>query len=90
MFKKATTSPVKKDNVNSIYSSTETAANSDQGGSKTVIIGEPETGKSTLIKGRIYEKERIFPVLDDCTNDKPVFRSKLHEDIFKMGLHYKM
>ena len=33
-----------------------------QGGSKTVIIGKPGTGKTTLITSLIYEKRHIFPV----------------------------
>lgn len=34
----------------------------NQGGSKIVIIGKPNTGKSTLIKSILYEKRNIFPV----------------------------
>lgn len=44
-----------------IAPSTRTFGNRDQGGSKTVIIGKPGTGKSTLITSLLYEKAHIFP-----------------------------
>lgn len=34
---------------------------SEQGGSKIVVIGKPGTGKSTLIRSLLYEKRHIFP-----------------------------
>jgi hypothetical protein len=44
-----------------IAPSTRNFANPDQGGSKTVIIGKPGTGKSTLITSLLYEKSHLFP-----------------------------
>ena len=35
--------------------------NSNQGGSKIVVIGKPGTGKTTLITRFLYEKRQIFP-----------------------------
>ena len=34
----------------------------EYGGSKTIIIGKPGTGKSTLIAGLLYAKKHIFPI----------------------------
>lgn len=45
-----------------IAPSTSTMNNSEQGGSKIVIIGKPGTGKSTLITSLLYEKSHIFPI----------------------------
>jgi len=36
--------------------------NPDQGGSKTVIIGKPGTGKTTMITSLLYEKSNLFPI----------------------------
>ena len=33
----------------------------DQGGQKTVVIGKPGSGKTTLIKSLLYHKKHIFP-----------------------------
>jgi hypothetical protein len=44
-----------------IAPSTNTYMNGSQGGSKTVIIGKPGTGKSTLITSLLYEKSHLFP-----------------------------
>lgn len=34
----------------------------EQGGSKTVVIGKPGTGKTTLIASLLYAKKHIFPI----------------------------
>jgi hypothetical protein len=39
-----------------------TMNNSEQGGSKICIIGKPGTGKTTLIKSLLYNKQYVFPV----------------------------
>lgn len=36
--------------------------NKEQGGSKTVVIGKPGTGKTTLIASLLHAKKHIFPV----------------------------
>ena len=41
--------------------STMNCQNPDQGGCKTVIIGKPGTGKTTLITSLLYEKHHIYP-----------------------------
>jgi len=41
--------------------STTNCLNPDQGGCKTVIIGKPGTGKTTLITSLLYQKSHIYP-----------------------------
>ena len=45
-----------------IQPSTKRAFVNEQGGSKTVVIGKANTGKSTLISSLLYAKKHIFPV----------------------------
>ena len=45
-----------------IAPSTNSMNEPDQGGSKTIVLGKPGTGKSTLIASLIYGKKHIFPV----------------------------
>jgi GTPase SAR1 family protein len=49
-------------NLEIIAPSTEKMYEPDQGGSKTVVIGKPGTGKTTLIASLLYGKKHIFPV----------------------------
>ena len=53
---------IKELDLETIAPSTSTAHLPDQGGSKTIIIGKPNTGKSTLIRSLLYSKKHIFPV----------------------------
>ena len=53
---------IKQLNPDIIPPSTSTMYNSDQGGSKIVIIGKPGTGKTTLIASLLYQKRNIFPI----------------------------
>ncbi len=57
-----TTYNIRELDPDDIHPSTETMTRKAQGGSKTVVIGKPGTGKSTLIKSLLYEKKHIFPV----------------------------
>jgi hypothetical protein len=49
-------------NLELIAPSTKKAFEPTQGGSKTVVIGKPGTGKTTLIASLLYAKKHIFPV----------------------------
>lgn len=127
-----------------IQPNTQTFMDIKQGGHKTVVIGKPGTGKTTLIKSLLYAKKHIFPVgmvmsgteesnqafgtiladtfvygqyevdkvkdfisrqelakkylknpwavllLDDCTDDKKIFKTPLQQGIYKRGRHWKM
>lgn len=53
---------IKELDLELIAPSTKTMNKSTQGGSKTVIIGKPGTGKTTLIASLLYAKKHIFPV----------------------------
>lgn len=53
---------IKELNLEMIAPSTNTMHNPDQGGSKTVVIGKPGTGKTTLIASLLYAKKHIFPI----------------------------
>ena len=132
-------------NVDLINPNEECLKNPKIGGSKIIVVGKPNTGKSTLIRDFIYRKSHIIPVgivvsgteqptpfyskfihphfvhyeyndndimdkikrqlysienkisnpwglilLDDCTEDKTIFNSKLQASIFKNGRHYKL
>lgn len=51
---------IKELNLEMIDPSTKTAGDDKQGGSKTVILGKPGTGKTTLIGSLLYAKKHIF------------------------------
>jgi hypothetical protein len=53
---------IKELDLETIAPSTEKAFVETQGGSKTVVIGKPGTGKTTLIASLLYSKKHIFPV----------------------------
>jgi len=54
------------------------------GGSKTIIIGKPRTGKSRLISSLLYYKKHIFPVgmINSGTEDSTMFYSDIFPDLF--------
>lgn len=52
---------IKELDLNIINPTTENFNISSQGGSKTVVIGKPGTGKTTLIASLLYSKKHIFP-----------------------------
>jgi hypothetical protein len=51
-------------NVDIIHPSSKTMFDVGQGGSKTVVIGKPGTGKSTIIASLLYLKKDIFPIAE--------------------------
>jgi hypothetical protein len=53
---------IKELDLELIHPNNKTFNDPEQGGSKTVIIGKPGTGKTTLIKSLLYSKRNIFPV----------------------------
>lgn len=53
---------IKELDIDIIAPNPKTMNEMSQGGSKTVIIGKPGTGKTTLITSLMYEKRHIFPV----------------------------
>jgi len=53
---------IKELDLELIHPNNKTFNDPEQGGSKTVIIGKPGTGKTTLIKSLLYAKRNIFPV----------------------------
>lgn len=54
------------------------------GGSKTVVIGKPKTGKSRLISSLLYIKKHIYPVahIQSGTEDSNEFYKKMFPDLF--------
>lgn len=62
MSSKKTVINIKELDVEMIQPSTQQAFDPKQGGSKTVVIGKANTGKSTLITSLLYAKKHIFPV----------------------------
>ncbi len=135
---------IKELNLDLIQPNIKTFNELKQGGQKTVVIGKPGTGKTTLIKSLLYAKKHIFPVglamsgteesngefkkifpdsfvfnqyeedkvkdfierqriarqhlenpwavllLDDCTDDRKIFKTPLQQGIYKRGRHWKM
>ena len=75
---------IKELDVNIIAPNGNTMYNSDQGGSKIVIIGKPGTGKTTLIASLLYEKRQIFPVcfIMSGTEDSNGFYKKIVPSTF--------
>lgn len=67
----------------------DTMHNPKQGGSKTVVIGKPGTGKTTLIASLLYAKKHIFPVgeVQSGTEDSNGFygqifpKSVIHDEL---------
>ena len=53
---------IKEFNIDLIQPNSKTYRNREQGGSKTIILGKPGTGKTTLIKSLLYAKKDIFPI----------------------------
>ena len=53
---------IKELNPDMIAPVTERMDDPEYGGSKTVVIGKPGSGKSTLIASLLYAKKHIFPV----------------------------
>ena len=52
---------IKELNLDMIQPNIKTFMDPEQGGSKIVIIGKPNTGKSTLIASLLYAKRNIYP-----------------------------
>lgn len=54
------------------------------GGSKTIIIGKPRTGKTRLISSLLYYKKHIFPVgmIQSGTEDSTGFYGKICPNLF--------
>jgi len=67
-----------------IQPNTKTYRDPNQGGSKTVIIGKPGTGKSTLIASLLHSKKHIFPCAKvfSGTEDSNGFYKKFVPDTF--------
>jgi hypothetical protein len=53
---------IKELNLDIIQPNHKTMNDPEQGGQKTVVIGKPGTGKTTLIASLLYSKKHIFPV----------------------------
>ncbi len=53
---------IKELDLELINPSTSSFRDPEQGGSKTVVIGKPGTGKTTLISSLLYAKKHIFPI----------------------------
>jgi hypothetical protein len=49
-------------NIDMINPTTKSFENVDSSGTKTIVIGKPGTGKTTLIASLLYGKKHIFPV----------------------------
>jgi hypothetical protein len=75
---------LKELNVDMIHPSSRTMFEPKQGGSKTVVIGKPGTGKSTLIAYLLYLKKDIFPIASvfSGTEDTNHFYEKIIPSTF--------
>lgn len=78
---------IKELNLDLIQPNSKTFMNLEQGGSKTVIIGKPGTGKSTIIASLLYAKRNIFPVgmVFSGTEDSNHFYKKMIPSTFIYG-----
>lgn len=56
-----TTIKIKEFDLNRIAPNPSNYMNAEQGGAKVIIIGKPNTGKSTLVKTILYQKRNIIP-----------------------------
>lgn len=75
---------IKELDTNIIAPSSKTMHNSEQGGSKIVVIGKPGTGKTTLISSLLYLKRNIYPVgmVMSGTEDSNGFYRKIFPSTF--------
>ena len=75
---------IKELDLDLIQPNTQTYMNPDQGGSKTVIIGKPGTGKSTLIAALLYAKKNIYPcgIVFSGTEDSNGFYKNMFPSTF--------
>ena len=71
-------------NIDLIQPNSSNFTETDQGGSKIVVIGKPGTGKTTLITSLLYEKRDIYPtaVVMSGTEDSNGHYAKIIPDTF--------
>jgi GTPase SAR1 family protein len=70
---------IKELDLDIIQPNNKTMGDTDQGGSKIVVIGKPGTGKSTLIADILYNKRDIYPCAEimSGTEDSNGFYKKI-------------
>ena len=75
---------IKELNLELIQPNSKTYMDPEQGGTKTVVIGKPGTGKSTLIAALLYAKKHIYPagVVFSGTEDSNGFYKRMIPSTF--------
>ena len=75
---------IKELNLELIQPNTKTFMDSEQGGTKTVVIGKPGTGKSTLIAALLFAKKHIYPagIVFSGTEDSNGFYKRMFPSTF--------
>jgi hypothetical protein len=75
---------IKELDLELISPNTNNYGDTEQGGSKIVIIGKPKSGKSYLIRDLLYSKKHIFPcgLVINGTEDSNHFYSSMFPETF--------
>ena len=75
---------IKELNLDLLQPNTKTYMDTNQGGSKHVVIGKPGTGKSTLIAALLYAKRHIYPagIVFSGTEDSNGFYKRMFPNTF--------